>query len=132
MAKKKKNNRGLRSTLIVLSVVLGIILAALLAGTIYAESLLGKVNYVDPDAVQPTLSQEQVEELYNIPGSVPNPVNMPNDCYFKDRCEMQCEHCSGQYPPEIKISDTHYVSCYRYLEQGEVMGYPKSANVEEL
>lgn len=65
MAKKKKNKRGLRSTLIVLSVVLGIILAALLAGTIYAESLLGKVNYVDPDTVQPTLSQEQVEELYN-------------------------------------------------------------------
>ena len=75
---------------------------------------------------------KKVDELYNIPGSVPNPVDMPNYCYFKDRCEMQCEHCSGQYPPEIKISDTHVVSCYRYLEQGEVMGYPKSANVEEL
>ncbi len=75
---------------------------------------------------------KKVEELYNIPGSVPNPVDMPNYCYFKDRCEMQCEHCSGKYPPEIKISDTHFVSCYRYLEQGEVMGYPKSTNVEEL
>ncbi len=75
---------------------------------------------------------KKVEELYNIPGSVPNPVDMPNYCYFKDRCEMQCEHCSGKYPPEIKISDTHVVSCYRYLEQGEVMGYPKSTNVEEL
>ena len=73
-----------------------------------------------------------VEELYNIPGSVPSPVNMPNYCYFKDRCEMQCEHCKGQYPPEIRISDTHVVSCYRYLEQGEVLGYPKSTNVEEL
>ena len=73
-----------------------------------------------------------VEELYNIPGSVPSPVNMPNYCYFKDRCEMQCEHCKGQYPPEIRISDTHIVSCYRYLEQGEVLGYPKSTNVEEL
>ena len=75
---------------------------------------------------------KKVEELYNIPGSVPNPVNMPNYCYFKDRCEMQCEHCSGKYPPEIQISDTHIVSCYRYLEQGEVLGYPKSTNVEEL
>ena len=75
---------------------------------------------------------KKVEELYNIPGSVPNPVDMPNYCYFKDRCEMQCEHCSGKYPPEIKISDTHFVSCYRYMEQGEVMGYPKSTNVEEL
>ena len=75
---------------------------------------------------------KKVEELYNIPGSVPNPVNMPDYCYFKDRCEMQCEHCKGMYPPEIKISDTHFVSCYRYFEQGEVMGYPKSTNVEEL
>ena len=75
---------------------------------------------------------KEVEELYNIPGSVPNPVNMPNYCYFKDRCEMQCEHCKGKYPPEIRISDTHVVSCYRFLEQGEVLGYPKSTNVEEL
>ena len=73
-----------------------------------------------------------VEELYNIPGSVPNPVNMPNYCYFKDRCEMQCERCKGQYPPEIRISDTHVVSCYRFFEQGEILGYPKSTNVEEL
>ena len=75
---------------------------------------------------------KKVEELYNIPGSVPNPVDMPNYCYFKDRCEMQCEHCKGQYPPEIKISDTHIVSCYRYMDEGEILGYPKSTNVEEL
>ena len=75
---------------------------------------------------------KKVDELYNIPGSVPNPVDMPNYCYFRDRCEMQCEQCSGKYPPEIRISDTHVVSCYRYWEEGEVMGYPKSVNVEEL
>lgn len=65
MAKKKKNGSGLRKTLIALSIVLGLIFAALLAGTIYAEFLLGKVNYVDPDATVPTLSQEEIEELYN-------------------------------------------------------------------
>lgn len=75
---------------------------------------------------------KKVDALYNIPGSVPNPVNMPNYCYFRDRCEMRCEHCDGKYPPEIKLSETHYVSCYRYMDEGEVMGYPKSVNVEEL
>ena len=75
---------------------------------------------------------KKVEELYNIPGSVPNPVNMPNYCYFRDRCEMRCDQCDGKYPPEIKISDTHYVSCYRFIDEGEIMGYPKSVNVEEL
>ena len=75
---------------------------------------------------------KKVDALYNIPGSVPNPINMPNYCYFRDRCEMRCEHCDGKYPPEIKISDTHVVSCYRFFETGEVLDYPKSVNVEEL
>ena len=75
---------------------------------------------------------KKVEELYNIPGSVPNPVQMPNYCYFRDRCEMRCDQCDGQYPPEIRISDTHVVSCYRFEGEGEVLGYPKSVNVEEL
>ena len=75
---------------------------------------------------------KKVDELYNIPGNVPNPVEMPNYCYFRDRCEMQCERCHGDYPPEIRISDTHIVACYRYFDQGEVMGYPKSVDVEAL
>ena len=75
---------------------------------------------------------KKVVKLYNIPGSVPNPVNMPDYCYFRDRCELTCDHCRGEYPPEIKISDTHHVSCYRYREEGEVVRCPKSVNVEEL
>ncbi|MBQ6469353.1 MAG: ABC transporter ATP-binding protein [Lachnospiraceae bacterium] len=75
---------------------------------------------------------KKVDKLYNIPGSVPNPVAMPDYCYFRDRCEMQCDKCAGEYPPEIKLSGTHFVSCYRYYEEGEIMGYPKSVNVEEL
>ena len=75
---------------------------------------------------------KKVEELYNIPGNVPNPVEMPNYCYFRDRCEMQCERCRGEYPPEIRISDTHIVTCYRYMDQGEIVGYPKSVDVEAL
>ena len=75
---------------------------------------------------------KKVDELYNIPGSVPNPVEMPNYCYFRDRCEMRCEHCAGKYPPEIRISDTHVVSCYRFFDSGEVIGYPKSVDVEAL
>ena len=75
---------------------------------------------------------KKVEELYNIPGSVPNPVNMPNYCYFRDRCEMQCDMCSGKYPPSIKISDTHVVSCYRFYDEKNVIEYPKTVNPEEL
>ena len=59
----------------------------------------------------------ETEELYSIPGKVPNPVNMPNYCYFRDRCEMCMECCNGEYPKEVRISDTHVVSCYRYYDE---------------
>ena len=75
---------------------------------------------------------QKVDQLYNIPGSVPNPVAMPDYCYFRDRCEMHCARCKGEYPPEIRISDTHVVSCYRYFEEGQVLGYPRSVDVREL
>ncbi|MBR3276084.1 MAG: ABC transporter ATP-binding protein [Eubacterium sp.] len=59
----------------------------------------------------------KVERLYSIPGKVPNPINMPDYCYFKDRCEMQCELCSGSYPEVVKLSETHEVSCYRHYKE---------------
>ncbi len=65
---------------------------------------------------KPSINKE-VDRLYSIPGKVPNPINMPDYCYFKDRCEMCVEKCSGEYPKLHKISDTHYVSCYRYEEK---------------
>ena len=66
---------------------------------------------------------KKVDELYSIPGKVPNPVNMPNYCYFRDRCEMCVDGCDGAYPEEVSISDTHKVSCYRY--------YGKEARTDE-
>ena len=75
---------------------------------------------------------KSVESLYNIRGSVPNPVNMPNYCYFKDRCDNCIAECDGKYPPVIKVSDTHYVSCYRFMNEGEVIEYPKTVDPEVL
>lgn len=61
---------------------------------------------------------KHVDKLYSIPGNVPNPVNMPNHCYFKDRCEMCVDGCEGEYPCMYQISRTHFVSCYRCKEGG--------------
>ena len=58
-----------------------------------------------------------VDRLYSIPGAVPDPVNMPNYCYFRDRCEKCVERCSGAYPHEMHITDTHIVSCWRYFDE---------------
>ena len=55
---------------------------------------------------------QNIDRLYNIPGSVPNPINMPDYCYFRDRCDMRSEKCNGEYPAFIRVGKDHYVSCY--------------------
>ena len=63
-----------------------------------------------------------VDRLYSIPGKVPNPIDMPDYCYFRDRCEMCVDGCSGKYPSEISLSATHKVSCYRFAAREEETG----------
>ncbi|MBN2558328.1 MAG: ABC transporter ATP-binding protein [Clostridia bacterium] len=67
-------------------------------------------------AARPGINKE-VERLYSIPGKVPNPIDMPNYCYFRDRCEKRIAACDGEYPMEIKLSPTHSVACYLYTEE---------------
>ncbi|MDE7017118.1 MAG: ABC transporter ATP-binding protein [Lachnospiraceae bacterium] len=66
-------------------------------------------------ASKPVVGKD-VDRLYSIPGKVPNPINMPNYCYYKDRCEMCVSGCEGAYPEEISLSETHKVSCYRFYD----------------
>ena len=63
---------------------------------------------------KPLIDSDANEPLYSIPGQVPNPINLPDHCYFKNRCTKCIDKCNGGYPPEVKISDTHVVSCYLY------------------
>lgn len=67
---------------------------------------------------KPTVADE-TDELYCIPGFVPNPVDMPDYCYFRDRCERCMKKCAGEYPALISISDTHKVACYLYEDAKE-------------
>ena len=69
---------------------------------------------------KPLITSSSTKPLYSIPGVVPNPINLPNTCYFKNRCQSCIAKCNQDYPKMIKISDTHYVSCYLYDElEGE-------------
>lgn len=64
---------------------------------------------------KPTLNSDS-DTLFNIPGNVPNPVNMPDHCYFKERCSQCIGKCSGEYPCMVQVSPTHYVACHLYGE----------------
>lgn len=57
---------------------------------------------------------KKVDKLYSIPGSVPSPIDMPNHCYFRDRCDKRIARCNGAYPCQIQLSETHFVSCHLY------------------
>ena len=65
---------------------------------------------------KPTMDSDS-DTLFNIPGNVPNPVNMPSHCYFKERCSRCTAKCSGEYPGMIQVSPTHYVACHLYSEE---------------
>ena len=61
---------------------------------------------------KPRIDGNSDEPLFSIPGNVPNPVNMPSHCYFKNRCDRCIEKCNGTYPGMVQVSPTHFVSCY--------------------
>ena len=65
---------------------------------------------------KPTMDSDS-DTLFNIPGNVPNPVNMPKHCFFKERCSKCIGKCNGDYPCMIQVSPTHYVACHLYGEE---------------
>ena len=67
---------------------------------------------------KPTMKSNS-DTLFNIPGHVPNPVNMPTHCFFKERCSECTAKCSGDYPGMVRVSPTHYVACHLYSEVNE-------------
>ncbi len=68
---------------------------------------------------KPTMTLDDGTELYNIPGNVPNPVNMPSHCYFKERCAKCTHKCNGEYPEMVQVSPTHFVACHLYGEEAD-------------
>ena len=59
------------------------------------------------------------EKLYSIPGQVPNPMNLPNYCYFYERCDRRKDICKKGIPDLISVGNSHYVSCYLLDKEGE-------------
>ena len=67
---------------------------------------------------KPTMDSDE-ETLFNIPGNVPNPVNMPSHGFFKERCGRSCDKCRGDYPGMVRLSPTHFVACHLYGEEND-------------
>lgn len=67
-------------------------------GLLKSKPVIGKTNHN--------------ERLYSIPGQVPNPINMPENCHFNERCEFCQEGCKEKEPKLVHVGNGHYVACF--------------------
>ncbi|MEJ8304741.1 ABC transporter ATP-binding protein [Saccharibacillus sacchari] len=64
---------------------------------------------------KPVLGQLQ-EELYSIPGQVPDPLELTESCYFHDRCEFCMEVCKVREPALSSVGERQKAACWLYEE----------------
>lgn len=60
---------------------------------------------------KPVVNQRK-EVLYSIPGQVPNPIGMPENCYFNERCEYRMNVCSKRVPELKQLDEAHFCACF--------------------
>ena len=64
---------------------------------------------------KPVVNHE-VERLYSIEGSVPNPIDMRRSATSATGAAVPAKSARGEYPAMVKVSETHSVACYLYGE----------------
>jgi oligopeptide/dipeptide ABC transporter ATP-binding protein len=53
------------------------------------------------------------ERLATIPGQVPDLLDLPSGCSFRDRCEMEIAECATVVPPLEPKAENHPAACIR-------------------
>lgn len=54
------------------------------------------------------------ERLYNIPGMLPNLLQLSKGCRFFPRCEQASAICAEQEPDLVEVGQGHFVRCVKY------------------
>ena len=68
----------------------------------YSEKLMASVPRLDVK-----------KDLDFIPGQPPSLLELPNGCYFADRCHRKFEKCKEE-PPLFEVENDWYVRCWHY------------------
>ncbi|MCF6463828.1 ABC transporter ATP-binding protein [Clostridium sp. Cult1] len=61
----------------------------------------------------PSLDEDK-DKLDVIPGTPPDPSNLPTGCKFHPRCSRCMEICKKSLPKSIEVEKGHFVSCFLY------------------
>ncbi|MEK8130623.1 ABC transporter ATP-binding protein [Paenibacillus filicis] len=65
--------------------------------------------------------QQQQDELYSIPGSIPDLRQLPAGCAFQARCPAATEICRLQKPALEEQAPGHRVRCFHTEGKGEIL-----------
>jgi len=75
----------------------------------YTIGLLSAIPRIDVD----------IEELEEIPGTIPNLIHPPEGCRFNPRCKHAMDICRSSPPRMLEVSEGHYVSCHLFNKEVE-------------
>ncbi len=66
---------------------------------------------------KPVIGQRK-ERLFTIPGQVPNPIGLGENCHYSDRCEHAMDICRASQPALQKDGADSKVACWLYEGEG--------------
>ncbi len=69
----------------------------------YTKALVSNVPVPDPD-----LERDRIE----LPGETPTPIDLPEGCRFKPRCQEFGAKCKPEEPQLREVSPGHFVACH--------------------
>lgn len=65
-------------------------------------------------AAVPDIAVSGKRERVRLPGQVPTPIDLPDECHFRHRCAHQLEMCARRKPRLCLLTPEHSVACYLY------------------
>jgi len=65
-------------------------------------------------AIPPLEKQEKGTRLPTIPGIVPDLIDVPKGCLFRDRCSRAEGDCAVTEPELLEVEPGHWVRCYHH------------------
>lgn len=63
--------------------------------------------------------ESKVSRLENIPGLPPDPVALPEGCFFAPRCKYSADVCRSAHPALDSVAGEHTCRCARWAELGK-------------
>jgi oligopeptide transport system ATP-binding protein len=65
------------------------------------------------------------ERLVPIPGSPPNPADLPSGCPFRPRCRWATDRCAAERPVLREIAPGHRIACHADVTHDAPTGTPR-------